>query len=120
MTDAADLSEQRKALIDQGRFADARAVTGRMLEQDPSNPVLHGQMAWLLAALRDFKGAIEHQEKAVALAPRNAGIQTALLKYLNARAEQIKARLEPRTALSGPALDEKQDFRKANLYRRHG
>jgi FkbM family methyltransferase len=112
MNDHVALATQRKQLIAEGRFGEARDVAQKMLADRPSDPALHNQMAWSLAALRDFAGAIQHQEKAIELAPRNSAYRLALAKYLEGRAEQQRTLSQQLAAADAVSFEEIQQVEK--------
>lgn len=118
MDDQAALSEQRKALIAGGHLIEARQLTARMLKANPSDPQLLNQMAWVMAALKDFRGAIAHQERAIQCLPNNPTFHHSLLRYLERRAEQVRAKAEHLAPSSVEAFALAQEAEKTAVEKR--
>ncbi len=97
------LAARGAVLCRQGRFAEATASTLRAVELDARSP----ETAWTLAAtysvMRAYPDAVRYLERAIALAPRWAGIRADLaVQFVRWRGDVATARRVVREAVALP------------------
>lgn len=69
------------AYMGSGRYAEAREILDRVLEEEPSSGVAHGMLGWILWALvNDHERALIHFRHAVRWAPKEVNTW---MHYLN-------------------------------------
>ncbi|RYY24983.1 MAG: tetratricopeptide repeat protein [Sphingomonadales bacterium] len=73
----------------------------------PSNPAVADAYGWAMFRGGDTAGAIELLQKAVAIAPRHAGLQWHLAQAYAAANRKAEAKLHARAALADPSFAEK-------------
>ncbi len=71
---------QGDAFVRQGRLEDARASFSAALELDPAFAMAHRNLGQVLLSLEDVPGALEHLERAAALAPSDAVVSSSLAR----------------------------------------
>jgi hypothetical protein len=71
----------RYQLISERRFPKAIELQQERLAADPGKAMLHHQMAWLQAAVRNVESALVHELIASALSPDDPRYKEATVKY---------------------------------------
>ena len=100
------------AFAQQGQLPSAVEALQQALQQDPANPDLHGNLAFVLLQQGNFEGARRHCEEYLALKPGNPVVLTHLGQALAALGDRDGARRRFREAL---ALDPNDADARAGL-----
>jgi tetratricopeptide (TPR) repeat protein len=109
-------------LYEKGRYSEAESVLRAALRQDPENPSILNNLAWLYAtgpsAFRNPKDALELAEKAAALSPEPSILDTlAEAYYVNGLYADALSTIDEALSVAGPQRNyfqkQKEKFEKA-------